>query len=41
MRVFETSSKTGSGLDEWLTYLAERRRAVADGVPPSPQSTVV
>ena len=25
MRVFETSAKTGTGLDEWLGYLADRR----------------
>lgn len=25
MRVFETSAKRGTGLDEWLGYLAERR----------------
>ena len=41
MRVFETSSKTGSGLDEWLAYLVEQRQALAGGVPSSPQSTVV
>jgi len=36
MRVFETSSKTGAGLDEWLAYLAKRRQALADGgLPPS------
>jgi hydrogenase nickel incorporation protein HypB len=27
MRVFETSAKTGDGLDEWLAYLDERRHA--------------
>jgi NADPH2:quinone reductase len=41
MRVFETSSKTGSGLDEWLAYLVEQRQALAGGVPSSPQSAVV
>jgi len=35
MRVFETSSKTGSGLDEWLAYLAERRRALAGDAAPA------
>ncbi len=25
IRVLETSAKTGQGIDEWLTYLAERR----------------
>jgi hydrogenase nickel incorporation protein HypB len=28
MRVFETSAKRGTGLDEWLAYLIERRAAV-------------
>ena len=28
MRVFETSAKTGAGLDAWLEYLAERRAAL-------------
>jgi hydrogenase nickel incorporation protein HypB len=28
MRVFETSAKRGTGLDEWLEYLGERRAAV-------------
>ena len=28
MRVFETSAKTGVGLDAWLDYLAERRAAL-------------
>ena len=27
MRVFETSAKTGAGIDEWLDYLAARREA--------------
>jgi hydrogenase nickel incorporation protein HypB len=27
MRVFETSAKTGVGMDAWLAYLAERARA--------------
>ena len=31
MRVFETSAKRGTGLDEWLDYLAERRAALAAG----------
>ena len=31
MRVFETSAKRGTGLDEWLGYLAERRAGL--GVP--------
>jgi hydrogenase nickel incorporation protein HypB len=31
MRVFETSAKTGTGLDEWLGYLAERRAALTPG----------
>jgi hydrogenase nickel incorporation protein HypB len=35
MRVFETSSKTGSGLDEWLAYLAERRQALAGDAAPA------
>ena len=25
MRILETSAKTGVGLDEWLTYLADRQ----------------
>jgi hydrogenase nickel incorporation protein HypB len=25
IRIFETSSKTGAGMDEWLSYLAEQR----------------
>jgi hydrogenase nickel incorporation protein HypB len=25
IRIFETSAKTGAGMDEWLTYLAEER----------------
>jgi hydrogenase nickel incorporation protein HypB len=29
MRVFETSSKTGAGIEEWLGYLAEERAARA------------
>jgi hydrogenase nickel incorporation protein HypB len=29
MRVFETSAKTGTGVDEWLEYLANRRRGLA------------
>ena len=29
MRVFETSAKTGAGLDAWLDHLAERRAALA------------
>jgi len=28
MRIFETSAKTGAGLDDWLAYLAERRAAL-------------
>ena len=40
MRVFESSSKTGAGLDEWLAYLAERRQALADGTPPPSRRTV-
>ncbi len=35
MRVFEASSKTGAGLDEWLAYLAERRRAIAGAARPA------
>jgi len=35
MRVFETSAKTGAGLDSWLAYLAERRRALATSTAPS------
>jgi hypothetical protein len=31
MRVFETSAKTGAGLDEWLAYLAERRAGLTAG----------
>jgi len=27
IRIFETSAKTGAGMDEWLTYLAEERAA--------------
>ena len=27
MRVIETSAKTGAGIDEWLDYLADRRRS--------------
>jgi hydrogenase nickel incorporation protein HypB len=40
MRVFESSSKTGEGLDEWLAYLAERRQALADGTPAPSRRTV-
>ncbi len=29
MRVFEVSVKTGVGLEAWLSYLADRRRAIA------------
>jgi len=25
IRIFETSAKTGSGMEEWLAYLAEER----------------
>jgi hydrogenase nickel incorporation protein HypB len=25
IRIFETSAKTGAGMDEWLAYLAEER----------------
>jgi hydrogenase nickel incorporation protein HypB len=25
IRIFETSAKTGAGMDEWLDYLAEER----------------
>jgi hydrogenase nickel incorporation protein HypB len=31
MKVFETSAKTGAGLDEWLGYLAARRAALTAG----------
>ena len=31
MRVFETSAKRGTGLDEWLAYLAERRAMLSAG----------
>jgi hydrogenase nickel incorporation protein HypB len=31
MRVFETSAKTGAGLDEWLAYLAEQRAGLTAG----------
>jgi hydrogenase nickel incorporation protein HypB len=31
MRVFETSAKTGVGLDEWIAYLAVRRAALTAG----------
>lgn len=31
MKVFETSAKTGAGLDEWLGYLAGRRAALTAG----------
>jgi hydrogenase nickel incorporation protein HypB len=27
VRIFETSAKTGAGMQEWLAYLAEQRRA--------------
>jgi hydrogenase nickel incorporation protein HypB len=27
IRIFETSAKTGAGMEEWLTYLAEERAA--------------
>jgi hydrogenase nickel incorporation protein HypB len=27
IRIFETSAKTGSGMDEWLDYLTEVRAA--------------
>jgi hydrogenase nickel incorporation protein HypB len=27
IRIFETSAKTGAGMEEWLTYLAEERKA--------------
>jgi len=27
IRVFETSAKTGAGMEEWLGYLAEARTA--------------
>jgi hydrogenase nickel incorporation protein HypB len=29
MRIIETSVKTGAGIDEWLDYLAEKRRALS------------
>jgi len=28
MRILETSAKTGAGIDEWLDYLTEKRRAL-------------
>ena len=28
MRIIETSVKTGAGIDDWLDYLAEKRRAL-------------
>jgi hydrogenase nickel incorporation protein HypB len=28
MRIIETSAKSGAGIDEWLDYLADRRRAL-------------
>jgi hydrogenase nickel incorporation protein HypB len=28
MRVFDTSAKTGAGIEDWLAYLAERRAAL-------------
>jgi hypothetical protein len=28
MRIIETSVKTGAGIDEWLDYLAEKRRSL-------------
>jgi hydrogenase nickel incorporation protein HypB len=31
MRVFETSAKRGTGLDDWLDYLAERRAMLTAG----------
>ena len=29
IRVFETSAKTGAGVDEWLAYLGERKAAIS------------
>jgi Ni2+-binding GTPase involved in maturation of urease and hydrogenase len=26
IRIFETSAKTGAGMEEWLNYLAEERK---------------
>jgi Ni2+-binding GTPase involved in maturation of urease and hydrogenase len=26
IRIFETSAKTGAGMEEWLAYLKEERR---------------
>ena len=40
MRVFETSAKTAVGLDEWLAYLAERRRILAEGTPAAPRQSL-
>ena len=31
MRILETSAKTGVGLDEWLTYLADRQAELTKG----------
>jgi hydrogenase nickel incorporation protein HypB len=37
IRIFETSSKTGAGMEEWLAYLGEQRRALEnnDSAPPA------
>ena len=29
MKIFETSAKTGVGIDGWLAFLADRRRVIA------------
>jgi hypothetical protein len=29
MQIFETSAKTGIGIDGWLAFLADRRRVIA------------
>jgi hydrogenase nickel incorporation protein HypB len=38
MRVFETSAKTGAGLDAWLDHLAERRAALMGSHEPAATS---
>jgi hydrogenase nickel incorporation protein HypB len=36
MRVLETSAKTGAGIDEWLAFLIDRRRALPRACDTSP-----
>jgi Ni2+-binding GTPase involved in maturation of urease and hydrogenase len=33
IRIFDTSARTGAGLDAWMDYLAEQRRLRASGRP--------